>query len=222
MFRLHPERFVFIGGGALRLLHGSPRSSADLDFACRRPVSEAQLKELAATLEQDLSRLPSLSRVELNCRAVGHDVEVLLAGQTAALLQFPTLTTVPLGGDRRLITGDSLRTELIVSPTLDALLFCKAVAFMKRPSVKGRDAFDIWFLHERGAKLDEADFHAWRRWEELDSSDFRRRLEQVTFKRLKADLSRYLDEGLARRLESVAYAPVIEATRALLAPWLED
>lgn len=220
--RLYPGRFVFIGGGALRLLHGSPRSSADLDFVSRREVSEAELKEVAARLERDLRLLPTYSQTKLACRARGHDVEVRLAGAVAATLQFPWLPAVPPGGDPRLVTGESLRTELVVSPSLDALLCCKAIAFLKRPAVKGRDAFDIWFLRERGAKLDAEDFDAWWRWEELDAQDVRRRVAQLTPKRLKADVSRYLERGLARRLEKAAFAPLIEAVREILAPWLEE
>lgn len=221
LFRLRPGRFVLIGGGALRLLHGSPRSSADLDLVSPKPPTGAAVRTLAGELEKDLSRLPSLAARRVSCRAEGHDVSVSLDGRPLVLLQFPAMPAVP-AGERRLITGESLRSELIVIPSLDALLFCKAVAFLKRPSLKGRDAFDIWFLRERGAKLDEPAFDAWLRWEELDGGDLEKRLGQLSAKRLAADLSRYLPEDLGGRLEAAGYAPLRDAARALYAPWLEE
>lgn len=222
LFRLYPGRFVLIGGGALRLLYGSPRSSADLDLVGRRQPSEAELRGLAAALERDLSRLPSLAGRIASCRAARHDVEVRIDGAARLLLQFPRLPAALAKGESRLVTGESLRTEMIVAPPLDALLECKAVALLKRPAVKGRDVFDIWFLRERDARLDEEGFDSWLRWEELDAGDIRSRLGELTPKRLKADLGRYLPEGLAARLEAEAYRPLIEAVRGLFSPWLED
>lgn len=220
--RLYPGRFLLIGGGALHLLHGSPRSSADLDFASPDPLSHAELKTIAAALAHDLSRLPSWAEEPPSCSVVGHSIEVRARGLVPVLVQFPALPVVTAGGDRRLVTGESLRTELVVVPTLDSLLLSKAVALLKRPAAKGRDAFDIWFLRERGAKLDAETFDAWRRWEELEAGAIAARLGQLTPKRLKADLARYLPEELGRRLESAGYSPLISAARDLLAPWLED
>src|SRR5712692_1831094 len=58
LFRRYPKAFVWIGGSVLHLLHGSPRTSYDLDLS---PQEEPPLaRDLAAVLQPALERLSEI------------------------------------------------------------------------------------------------------------------------------------------------------------------
>ena len=101
-----------------------------------------------------------------------------------------------------------------------SFLFAKAAAILKRGQLKGRDAFDIWFLQEQGAHLDRSAFEDWLKWEELDASDIQARLKQLTASRLRADVARYLPESLHRSLEEDNYRLLKQAVERLFQPFL--
>lgn len=218
LFRLHPDRFVLIGGGALRFVHGSPRASADLDLHAAPPPAKAELKALAAELEAGLAPLAARLGSALAAAPGDDSITLSLDGRPLVRLDF-TAFACPAKVERRLVRTGAPGYEALAVPVLDELLFAKAQALLSRPHPKGRDLFDLWFLKERGARLDEAAFKAWLDWEELDAAAVAARLEAFTPKRLAGDLDRYLPPELRRSLAETGYADLTAAAAELLRPF---
>lgn len=217
--RLHPSRFVLLGGGALRLFHGSPRTSADLDLHAEPRPRAAELRALAAALESGLAPLSLKIGSVLGVRATGDALEVLAKGKVEVRLEF-TAFARPRKVEKLLVRTGTPGFEVVVVPVLDELLFGKAAALLARPHPKGRDAFDVWYLLDRGARLDEAAFRDWLDWEEFDAARVAARRDEFTPRRLAADLDRFLPADLRRSLSETGYAPILAALAKLLEPFV--
>ncbi len=149
---------VFQGGTALRLCHGNPRFSEDLDFVCRAnhlidrgPIEwESLVQKLHNTfpwMEDLTSRTqkatPNLQRIILashlpNQSAFRVHVEI------ARVPAYDVITqplTAPQG------------TFFVAVESSEEILADKIVAVGLRPYIKGRDVWDISFLRTQGRQL---------------------------------------------------------------------
>lgn len=221
LFRGHPDRFVLIGGAALHVVYGSPRESADADLLAASPVGRAELSRISRRLEQALKPAAAHLGVSLGCRPAGSGDAIIVRRDSRPLLtvQFPRLPGFTRR-ENRLVVADSLGPELIAVPDPDGLLFSKLVALLKRPRLKGRDVFDIWFLAERGARLRSDAFSDWLKWEELGSGEIAARLALATPERLERDLAPFLPEELHERLKADGYSALLGRVRGVLAEFL--
>jgi hypothetical protein len=186
LFRSFPGHFVLIGGGALHWIFNSPRLSVDLDLKPIHTPPPDLLKKMAAVLHQKLKPLEASLGAVISCEIEdeGEAVRVLADGRPVLQIEIVALAPVT-GKEKHLLQSDSLQSEIIVTPDIHQLLFAKAVALLKRPQVKGRDVFDIWFLLSRGAVLDAGAFRDWLKWEEKEAEDLQKKLAQITPSRLK-------------------------------------
>lgn len=217
--RLHPARFILLGGGALRLFHGSPRASADLDLHAQPPPTAAQLRGLAAALESGLKPLALKTGSPLSVRPAADALEVLSRGKVQVRLEF-TAFARPRKVEKLLVRTGTPGFEVVLVPVLDELLFAKAQALLARRHPKGRDAFDVWYLLDRGANLDADAFRDWLVWEEIDAAAVAARRDEFTPRRLAADLDRYLPDGLRHSLSETGYVPLKAALVKLLEPFV--
>ena len=221
LFRAHPDKFVLIGGAALRLLYDSPRSSADADLLVRKSPTPAELSEIALRLEEDLAPASAHLGRTLSCRASPETGSIVIqeSGRPLLLVQFPCIPP-PAHLAKRLLHADSLGSEIVPVPTLDEFLLSKLITLLQRRIVKGRDAFDIWYLSERGARLKKAALEHWLQWEDWDSRRIAARLAQLTPKRLAQDLARFLPADLDSQLKGDGYLTLRESVRSFFAEFL--
>jgi hypothetical protein len=220
LFRAFPGHFVLVGGGALHWIFHSPRLSVDIDLKPLQPPTKNFFKELAAALNRELAPWAAHQRIVISCEidAAAQAIRVLMDGRSALHVELAALALAG-AGEKHLLQSDSLQSEIIVTPTLHQLLFSKAAALIKRAHVKGRDAFDIWFLQGRGAVLNTAAFSDWLKWEEIDEEDVRKKLKEITPERLRSDLARFLPESIQKSLGNENYKSLIEAVQRLLEPF---
>jgi predicted nucleotidyltransferase component of viral defense system len=157
------QKLVFLGGTALRILHGNTRFSEDLDF-----------DNLGLTREQFVE-LGKIIQTELELE--GLEVEILLSkGQAYRLkIKIPQmlfeLGLATLATQKILIQVDTVPQNFIYTPEQpllnkfevftqiyatpkNLLLAQKIYACLKRARAKGRDFFDIVFLYGIGAQPD--------------------------------------------------------------------
>lgn len=147
---------VFVGGTALRLLHGLPRFSEDLDFSVTAPGSYEPVAWLAK-LKRDLSLAGFDCRITWNDRKTVHCAWVRIARvlQEAGLaalanqnlsIKLEVDTRPPAGGtvQRSVVTR---RLSLVVCHhDLPSLMAGKVHAVLARPYPKGRDWYDLlWY-----------------------------------------------------------------------------
>lgn len=151
---------AFVGGTALRFLHGLPRFSEDLDFSLVSADGYAG-REWMAKIKRDLSLAGFAAEVTWNERKVVHAAWVRLAGilREAGLAAMPDeklsikieIDTRPPAGarcERRVVTRHV--TFLLQHYDLPSLLAGKLHAALTRRYVKGRDWYDLmWYLSQR-------------------------------------------------------------------------
>lgn len=151
---------AFVGGTALRFLHGLPRFSEDLDFSLVSAAGYAG-EAWMTKVKRDLSLAGFDPEVTWNERKVVHTGWVRVAGilHDAGLSATPNQklaikveidTRPPAGGrcERRLITRQM--TFLLQHYDLPSLLAGKLHAAITRTYAKGRDWYDlVWYLSQR-------------------------------------------------------------------------
>jgi len=151
---------AFVGGTALRLLHGLPRFSEDLDFSLVSADGYAA-KDWMAKVKRDLALAGFDPLVTWNDRKVVHTGWVRLAGilREAGLSAMPNeklaikleIDTRPPAGarcERRIVSR--YMTFLLQYYDLPSLLAGKLHAVLTRAYAKGRDWYDlVWYLSQR-------------------------------------------------------------------------
>ncbi len=151
---------AFVGGTALRFLHGLPRFSEDLDFS-RVSADGYAGKNWLAKVKRDLTLAGFNPEVTWNDRKVVHTGWVRVAGilHDAGLAAMPDqklaikieIDTRPPAGarcERHLISRHM--TFLVQHYDLPSLLSGKLHAAIARKYAKGRDWYDLmWYLSQR-------------------------------------------------------------------------
>jgi hypothetical protein len=122
------------------------------------------------------------------------------------------------------LTSDSAERITVPVPSRDLQLLFKAEAFLKRPFLKARDAFDVKLLRDSGAGLGDnlkahlRDGPAAERLEDLEF--IARRIAQVNSRTCKPELQPYLPKDVYGELEKVDFEPLRQALRELFSEWL--
>jgi len=204
---------AFVGGTALRFLHGLPRFSEDLDFSLVSPEGYAG-QAWMAKVKRDLALAGFTPEVTWDERKTVHTGWVRLCGllREAGLspladeklaIKVEVDTRFPEGGhcERQIVTRHiSFFLQYYDPPSLMA---GKLHALMARRSSKGRDWYDlVWYLSQRPAiapnlhLLEKAlgqtqgphpvDARQWR-------EGVRRRLLSINMKALLEDVSPFLE-----------------------------
>jgi predicted nucleotidyltransferase component of viral defense system len=151
---------AFVGGTALRFLHGLPRFSEDLDFSLVN-ADGYRGQDWMAKVKRDLALGGFSVEVTWNERKTVHAAWVRLPGllREAGLAARPEqklavkleIDTRPPPGarcERRIVTRHE--TFLLQYHDLPSLLAGKLHAVLTRPYAKGRDLYDLlWYLSQR-------------------------------------------------------------------------
>lgn len=151
---------AFVGGTALRFLHGLPRFSEDLDFSIVSPDRYAGPVWMAK-LKRDLALAGFSPEVTWNERRTVHTGWVRLHGilQEAGLSPLANeklaikveVDTQPPGGgrcERQIVTRHL--SFLLQYHDLSSLMAGKIHALLTRRYAKGRDWYDlVWYLSQR-------------------------------------------------------------------------
>ena len=230
LFSSFPDTFVFFGGASLVPFYESPRHSGDLDLliGAETPPGAGDLRQV---LEQPLrATAETLGFVELTIEPARTTGEFLkLAVKTGAQVLFTIdLTRISAIIRSELvqfpITSDSMERIAVPVPSRDLQLLFKAEAFLKRPFLKARDAFDIKLLRDSGAKLDDnlqAHLTDGPAAERLEDPEFiATRIDQVDSRTCKPELQPYLPKHIYEELERTDFEPLREALRQLFSEWL--
>jgi len=147
LFASFPDSFVFFGGASLVLFYGSPRHSGDLDLLITDEIPPSA-DELQKVLEQPLRAAVEVLGFENlaieHARATGEFLKLAVRAGEQVLFTID-LTRISAVIRSELvafpIAPDS--AEQITVPSLPLQLLFKAEAFLNRPFLKARDAFDI-------------------------------------------------------------------------------
>jgi predicted nucleotidyltransferase component of viral defense system len=219
------DTLTFQGGTAIRLLYQGWRYSDDLDFLSLEPLST--LEWINQPLNETLSRLSPLFGAKLSLRKQKSSDTLLRfrlslrapdeADSTSISLEMgrfpayhrilkPILATMPLPG---------LVGPLLWAVSEEELLAEKLAAVAGRPYRKGRDFFDLWFLRNRGVRVDLPLVQA-----KLDDYGICRellpeRLAMITGADLQRELSLYLPRRYREPLATNGYCDILDAIRAL-------
>lgn len=204
---------AFVGGTALRFLHGLPRFSEDLNFSIVEAADYAG-QEWMAKVKRDLALAGLEPVVSWNDSKTVHTGWVRLPGvlHEAGLSAMPDerlaikleIDTRPPSGarcERRVVTRHV--TFLVQYYDLPSLMAGKLHALLVRRYPKGRDWYDlVWYLSQRPAAspnepllqnaLDQtegAGKHDARRWRDL----VRARMDALDMQSIRDDVAPFLE-----------------------------
>lgn len=159
----YSQKLCFLGGTALRIVHGNERFSEDLDFD-NSGLTEDHFDDISEKIKAGLEREGYEVEIKTVYKGAFHcyirSPKILfnegLTGHTSEkiLIQLDTepqhYAFMP---DRHIINKFDVFTEIRVTP-INILLAQKCYAIINRKRSKGRDFFDVVFLLSRGAKPD--------------------------------------------------------------------
>ena len=170
------ERVTFQGGTCLRLVHGTPRYSEDMDF-----VTTLDSKELSVLFEpvsRDVARLAPLfdGEITLHVQKATAEISRWRIRYRAAREQDSTSVSLefapyPAYSVQRVVLAPpmilpGLPLIVVRAETLEEIMADKVIAVAGRRYIKGRDVFDLWWLKQKGVKADpelirkkQSDYH---------------------------------------------------------------
>ncbi len=232
LFAEYPETFVFFGGASLVLFYESSRHSGDLDLLLiidSLPATDAIIQRIRTPL-QEPAQLLGFANVEVSMvfattshfkLAVRAGLELLFTidvTRISAVIRSELVDVVLPGPNGEQVQGKIL--------SRDFLLFQKAESFLLRRHLKVRDAFDIKFLLDSGAKLtDNLRSHLTdgQASECLENPEcIHDRIAKVNAPRCAVELEDYLPEPIYRELADRDFEPLRAGLRNLFSPWLEE
>jgi len=160
---------AFVGGTALRFLHGLPRFSEDLDFSLEQGEGYDG-KAWMAAVKRELTLAGFEPEVTWNDRKTVHTAWIRLAGvlreaglsalagqKLSIKLEIDTRPPVGAHSERRVVTRHL--SFLLRHYDLPSLLAGKLHALITRKYVKGRDWYDLlWYLSQRPAPVPNLTF----------------------------------------------------------------
>jgi predicted nucleotidyltransferase component of viral defense system len=249
------EQIVFQGGTALRWVYGGQRASEDLDFVSPMPLTQFRKildRILIPTRHLALSQFgmgafeekprhtskgsfrtfilfqPDSQRERISVRM---EVEQLQPDKSPSHRKIPMMDCPPVFHVMREgVLALPFSSSILVVETPEEILTDKLRALHERPYLKGRDLYDLWFLHSMiGAKtnLDQLDrklksyirpFRLTRRAAFFLKKEGRRQLREA----LETDLRRFLPSSAYRVMESSEFSMVFQSLDEILTPLIKD
>lgn len=159
----YADRFIFLGGTCLRIVHGNQRFSEDLDFD-NTGITETDFAQLSGIIRQGLER-----------EGYAVEMRLVLKGAYHCHIKFPALLyqqglsgfveekiLIQLDTERQhfafapqpyLLNRFDVFTRLLTTPR-ELLLAQKFYAILNRVRNKGRDFYDVVFLLGQGVVPD--------------------------------------------------------------------
>ena len=174
----HLDQLVFQGGTSLRLCHGAPRFSEDLDFAGGRAFAAGDVEGMARAIESFIIRHLGLE-ARVKAPAVKERIErtdgVAVARWQVIVTTAPARPDLPRQRVRLEIANvpaystelrplrrnyaalpDGYEDILVPVESLSEILCDKLIAVVASKRVRYRDYWDLPWLEQQGAVLDPA------------------------------------------------------------------
>lgn len=159
------SKLSFLGGTALRIIHGNARFSEDLDFD-NFGVSPEEFAKLANEIRKKLALEGVATRTRvvaknafrcyINIPAILHREHLSPHPEETILIQIDTLPHhFSYEPERRILNKFDVFSEILVTPAT-LILAQKIVAAFDRKRAKGRDFYDIVFLLSQNILPDSA------------------------------------------------------------------
>jgi predicted nucleotidyltransferase component of viral defense system len=249
------DQLIFQGGTALRWIYGGQRASEDLDFVSLMPPSQFRKllnQALSQTRHLALSQFgmgifeekprhaslgsfrtfilfrPNTQREKINVRI---EVEQNQLNQSPAqrkipMMDCPSVFNVMKEGLLTLPYSSSI----LVVETPEEILTDKLRALYERPYLKGRDLYDLWFLHSMlGARthLEQLDWKLKsyvRPFRVTHRATFflKKKSKEQLLDTLKTDLRRFLPLSVYKVLETSRFAPIFQSIEEILHPLIRE
>jgi hypothetical protein len=157
------DKLAFMGGTALRLVHGGRRFSEDLDFD-NFDLGAHEFAALGEIIRKDLelegleveisSKTKSAYRLKIRIPGLLYDTGLAGQAEQKILIQVDTVPQhFDYMPDKPILSRFEVFTQINVVPK-NILLAQKIFAATNRKRAKGRDFFDIVFLYGLGAQPD--------------------------------------------------------------------
>lgn len=192
------DDFYFKGGTAIHLLFNSPRFSEDLDFSTQYPSGKigSIIKDVEGQMKRELTTL-SIQLLHKGKEGTRYRLKY-----TSPDFKYPFGIRLDVAQERPLSKNISpllTKFPVVIFPVIthlsaEEILAEKIRAFFTR--VKGRDVFDIWFLLEKGVKMDknliEEKFKKIN--QNFEMAKLLKKLEALPEDALRQDLDRFLPE----------------------------
>lgn len=218
----HSSRLSFLGGTALRIVHGNHRFSEDLDFD-NDNLSQEEFEEIIAQVERSLS-----------LEGIAVEIRNVYRAAYYCYLKFPRLLyeqgltpqkrekilirldTAPQNfkhePEVKILTKFDVTSQILVTP-LAILLAQKILTALERKRAKGRDFFDLVFLLSQFELKPDRRFLA----QKLDFGSLReakeallQRASELDLRALALDVRPFLfDSTAAQRVEQ--FEELVEA-----------
>ncbi len=249
------DQLIFRGGTALRWIYGGQRASEDLDFVSSMPPSQFRKllnQALPQTRHLALSQFgmgafeekprhassgsfrtfilfrPDTQREKINVRI---EVEQNQSNQSPAqrkipMMDCPSVFNVMKEGLLTLPYSSSI----LVVETPEEILTDKLRALYERPYLKGRDLYDLWFLHSmlgartRLEQLDRKLKSYVRPFRVTQKANFflKKGSKKQLRDTLETDLRRFLPLSVYRVLETSNFAPIFQSIEEILHPLIRE
>jgi len=249
------DQLIFQGGTALRWIYGGQRASEDLDFVSSMPPSQFRKllnQALPQTRHLALSQFgmgvfeekprhaslgsfrtfilfrPNTQREKINVRI---EVEQNQSNQSPAprkipMMDCPSVFNVMKEGLLTLPYSSSI----LVVETPEEILTDKLRALYERPYLKGRDLYDLWFLHSMlGARthleqLDRKLKSYIRPFRVTQKATFflKKGSKKQLLDTLETDLRRFLPLSVYKVLETSNFAPIFQSIEEILHPLIRE
>ncbi len=159
------KNLFFVGGTALRLLHGLDRFSEDLDFdSCdlskeeiRNILDEVLLKLARENIDIDFYHNPKEKKdyYEFRFPNVLFETGISSNKEEKLTIKFD-FETFWKGQEREIVTLNQYGLLVkVVTKTLNQFVVEKVVAYIHRTQNQARDLYDLVWLSTRGAKPDK-------------------------------------------------------------------
>jgi hypothetical protein len=231
LFQDFPDAFVVFGGATLVLFHDSVRHSNDLDLLSKNealPSSEAIIESLKRGLQAPVEAL-NLGTLEYSIKDGSQpELKIFVANAVGSRLfqiDFTRIGSVIASEiEDHPIEIDGNIPSQVQSVSKEFLLLQKGETFLQRRVIKARDAYDIHYLFNLGAKLSEV-LHGHLEdslsGSESGPDEIRERIGQLTFKLCQKELQPLLPPGIFERLEKEEFRPLRDAVATLYEDWLQ-
>ncbi len=162
----HPESdgVTFRGSTCLRLIHGGPRYSEDLDFVTS--LALGALSDLFDPVQREMAKLASLFEGDISMRIQKSTEDIIRwklylraarqSWTTSVSLEFAPYHAYTSRMAVLSPPEDMPGLPLVVvrAETAEEIMADKVTAIAGRKYVKGRDVFDLWWLKSRGIEVD--------------------------------------------------------------------
>ena len=200
-------KIYFKGGTAIHLLLISPRFSEDLDFSTSH--DKKQIKEIVREINQELGK--ELLGIKTSILYQGKKSIRLRLQYLSSYFKYPFVLRLDFAEKEkpeRVITSPLVTKFPLVFPVISHLSAKEILAEKIRALLtrgKGRDIFDLWFLLEKGVKINKGLVE--KKLKEINKQFSQEKLvkkiKSFPLKKLESDLNQFLPQQQRKMVKTL-------------------